>query len=176
MYSSPINTQYEKLPDNLKQEANDFIEFLLYKNKKFNNKGFDTVRTDLQIQKSGDSLKQKNGNKKKSLILEEFENKTYPYAPDVIRFDDKIYVLSEKLDCKVVFENDFFIITNELFDITVWGDSRTEAEKAFSFTFSALYQNYVNDDDVNLSETAKNIKIKLKQIVKAEYIDETTEV
>jgi hypothetical protein len=31
MYSESILTQYEQLPDNYKQEANDFIEFLLSK-------------------------------------------------------------------------------------------------------------------------------------------------
>lgn len=31
MYSLSISTQYEQLPDNYKQEANDFIEFLFSK-------------------------------------------------------------------------------------------------------------------------------------------------
>jgi len=34
MYSSPILNQYEQLPDVYKQEADDFIEFLLYKTSK----------------------------------------------------------------------------------------------------------------------------------------------
>jgi len=34
MYPSPILTQYEQLPDYYKQEANDFIEFLISKTNK----------------------------------------------------------------------------------------------------------------------------------------------
>jgi hypothetical protein len=39
MFPTPILTQYEQLPDNYKQEAMDFIEFLFSKaNKKKNGK------------------------------------------------------------------------------------------------------------------------------------------
>jgi hypothetical protein len=152
----------------------DYIKIL--DRKKIRNKGSDTDQADLQITRSADSLKQKNGKTNKSLLQKEYEKETYPYAPDVIRFDDKIYILSKKLDCNVVFENDVYIITNEFLDITVWGESRVTAEQAFSFTFSALYQNYINEDDVNLSEKAKNIKIKLKNLVKVEYVYEAKEV
>lgn len=166
-----------------KKKELDILEYLsrldyikIIDRKKIKDKGFDTVQTDLQITRSAHSLKQKNGKINKTLLDKEYENKTYLYAPDVIRFDDKIYILSKKLDCNVVFENDVYIITNEFLDITVWGGSRAIAEQAFSFTFSALYQNYVNEDDENLSEKAKNIKIKLKTIVKVEYVYETKEV
>ena len=98
-----------------------------------------------------------------------------PYMPDVIKFDDTIYNLSEKLDCSVIFEDDNYIISNEKFDLTVWGDTREEAEQAFCFAFSALYQNFAKEQNENLSDKAREIKTELLKIVKAEYIHEAEE-
>jgi hypothetical protein len=109
----------------------------------------------------------------KDNFLYESEYNTYPYKPDVIKFDEKIYDLSEKLDCSVFFEDNNYIIVNEKFDLSVWGETREEAEQAFNFAFSALFQNFAKENDDNLSNTAKKIKDRLLKIVKAEYSYET---
>jgi hypothetical protein len=90
----------------------------------------------------------------------------YPFKPDVIKFEDKIYVLNKKLACAVDFEEDNYTIRNEFLDITVWGDTREEVETAFSFSFHALYENYALEDDKKLSKEAKVLKINLLSLVR----------
>lgn len=105
-------------------------------------------------------------------MIEELEHDTYPYKPDIIKFDNVIYNLKEKLDCDVVFEDDNYIITNDFLDITVWGNTRDDAEQAFCFAFSALYQNFAMEVDKKLTEEAQKTKAKLLSIVKGAYSDE----
>jgi hypothetical protein len=108
----------------------------------------------------------------KDNFVYEHEHNTYPYKPDVIKFDKNIYDLSEKLDCKVIFEDNNYIISNDKFDLCVWGETREEAEQAFNFAFSALFQNFAKEYDENLSLEAKKIKNRLLKIVKAKYSHE----
>ncbi len=96
---------------------------------------------------------------------------TYPYTPDYIKFSDKIFLLNNELQCEVEFENDNYLIRNDEFDITVWGETREEAVEAFSFSFYSLYVNFHNESDKNLSEGAQSLKGKLKSIIK-QVIDE----
>lgn len=103
---------------------------------------------------------------KEILSFEESLYEIYPYKPDMIRYDRNIFILDHKLDCEVCYDEGNYIITNDEFDITVWGHTREEAENAFAFTFSALYKNYCEESDDNLSDKAKNLKYKLKLIIK----------
>ena len=61
------------------------------------------------------------------------------YKQEKIILENFIYNLNEKLNCNVVFENDSYIISNNLLDIVVWADTSDDAENAFCFTFSAIY-------------------------------------
>ncbi len=148
------------------------ISFYTPKIERPKEKDYKTIQAYMQVAKEGDGYDLKKGNIKKIYYLEELEHDTYPYKPDIIKFDNIIYNLKEKLDCNVAFEDDNYILTNELFDITVWGDTREEAENAFCFTFSALYQNFAKESDDKLTEEAKTIKERLLQLVKGEYSDE----
>ncbi len=94
---------------------------------------------------------------------------TYPYRPEIIVFNEVKYELSKKLECKVVFEENYYLISNDELNINVWGQTRYEAEEAFSFSFYSLYQNYAKQPDENLTEDAKILKEKLLNLVIKEY-------
>lgn len=81
-----------------------------------------------------------------------------------INYDYVISQLKNKLGYQVQFEEDNYIFTNDLLDITVWGNTRDEAEQAFSFALSALYQNYAIESDDKLTQEAKAIKAKLLEL------------
>lgn len=104
---------------------------------------------------------------KKVLLIEEMEHGTYPYNPDIIKYEEKLYVLHEKLDCKVIFENQVYFMTFKPLQISAWGATREEAEAAFNFSFHALYQNFALESDDALSQEAISLKNKLLTSVKA---------
>lgn len=99
-------------------------------------------------------------------FLEELEYETYPYKPSSIIFENTAYNLNKRIDCKVDFEDEMYIIQNQEFDITVWGNTREDAETSFAFTFHSLYQNFAIEDDTKLSVGAKTLKQKLLKTVK----------
>ncbi|MBM2816103.1 MAG: hypothetical protein HW421_2865 [Ignavibacteria bacterium] len=99
------------------------------------------------------------------VLLAQIAKEIYPFTPKVIVQDNNIYLLNAKLFCKVEFLEDDYIIRNEEFDLTVWGDSRDEAEEAFAFAFDALYKNFVFEKDENLTEQARVLKNKLNHLV-----------
>lgn len=107
-----------------------------------------------------------NRNTKQVFFLEELEHETYPYKPSSIVFENVAYNLNKRIDCQVCFEDQMYIIQNQEFDITVWGDTREEAEISFAFTFHSLYQNFAIEDDTKLSEDAQRLKQKLLKTVK----------
>lgn len=102
---------------------------------------------------------------KDALYVEKLVHDTYPFKPDIIKYKDKVFPLSEKLNCTVDFEDGFYTIENEDLNILVWAESRQEAEDAFYFSFYALYDNYYNEDDSNLSEEAVILKNKLRKYI-----------
>ncbi len=99
-------------------------------------------------------------------MREEVEHHTYPYRPDIISFSGMVYLLSRKLSCDVSYEEGMYLIRNEELDITVWGESREEAEEAFAFSFSALYKNFAQEEDTRLSPSALELKGSMNQLVK----------
>jgi hypothetical protein len=94
---------------------------------------------------------------------------TYPFHPNIIQFDNLIYVLRQKLNCEVSYENNHYFIENEFLELSVWGDTRDAAEQAFAFSFHALYTNFAQENDSKLSKTAKVLKNNLLKIVKDIY-------
>jgi hypothetical protein len=102
--------------------------------------------------------------------LDVVENReTYPFHPNIIPFDNMIYVLHGRLNCEVSYESGHYFIENEFLDIEVWGETREAAENAFAFSFHALYTNFAKEADAKLSKTAKILKTNLLKIVKAIY-------
>ncbi len=76
----------------------------------------------------------------------------------------------KKLDCEVSYDKGSYVIRNEKLDITVWGNSRDEAEAAFAFSFDALYQNFALEDDTKLTSDAIALKSDLHKIVKNIFV------
>ena len=114
--------------------------------------------------KDGDKLKLKANN---ILYYEKLEHDTYPFKPDIIKYENLIFILNKNLECKVEFEDESYIISNSELDIIVWGETRKDAEEAFYFSFYSLYLNFYLETDLNLSEEAKLLKNKLKEIIKS---------
>jgi hypothetical protein len=100
-----------------------------------------------------------------TILLEELVKDIYPFKPKIIVWENRIYLLSEKLECSVEYKEDNYIIRNDEFDITVWGETREEAEDAFAFAFDALFNNFANEKDDNLTVQSQILKKKLNNIV-----------
>ncbi len=127
---------------------------------------YSTAQVYHKIRKDGNKPKITQRNVKEILYYEELEHETYPYKPEFIKFNDKIFILNKKLDCQVEFEDDNYIIKNTDFDIIVWGQTREEVEDAFCFSFYSMYLNYHQEIDDNLSSEAIELKNKLSVIIK----------
>ena len=135
-------------------------------------KTYSTIQIFAKIaKKPGDDTSFTKKDLKEILYTEILEHDTYPFKPNVIRYQQKIFVLNENLDCSVGFEEDNYIIKNEELDLIVWGSTRKEVEDAFNFSFSSLYTNYCLEDDSKLSDEALLLKNKLTKIIKS-VIDE----
>lgn len=126
-------------------------------------KGYFRVSTD------GNKIELNKSSIKQIYDIEILQHYTYPYKPDTIRFENHTFILNEKLNCSVEFEDDQYIITNDDLEITVWGATREDAENAFCFSFYSIYKNYAEENDKNLSENALILKHKLISLVKSYY-------
>ncbi len=126
---------------------------------------FKTVQIFAKVKKEGNEL---DFSKKIKHVyyFEELEYETYPFKPTNITYLDTIYILYQQLNCKVDYEENMYLIHNDDFNLTVWGESREEVENSFSFAFHALYQNYALEVEEKLSSEAKQLKVKLLSIVK----------
>jgi len=125
-----------------------------------------TVQAFLRVKKDGESYNFNSRGVKQVFFVEELPHDTYPFKPNIIRFDNFIYILSNKLECIVAYEDGSYIIKNELFNISVWGESREEVESAFAFNFHAIYENFALEEDGKLSVESKELKNKLLALVK----------
>lgn len=168
----------KKSDDNQKQlilPEKSLIQFYTSKTKieKKKEKDYKNITVYMRIDKECDIYNIKKSNIEKIFCIKEFEHDTYPYNPDIIKFNNVIYNLKDKLDCIVQFEDDYYIISNADLDITVWDDTREGAEKSFCFTFDALYKTFALEDDNKLTKEAQTTKDKLLKIVKGvSYTDE----
>ncbi len=79
----------------------------------------------------------------------------------MVTFEVKIGNEIKKLDGIVSFDDGYHIISNKLFDILVWGNTKKDTEVAFDFTFQAIYQNFALEDKNNLSLLAQRLKQSL---------------
>ena len=83
---------------------------------------------------------------------------------NVLRYERLVFVLAEKLETDVSFE-ELFIIRCEALDLTVWGPTLTEAEEALAFAFYSLYENYYREADANLAPDALRLKSLLHTLI-----------
>jgi hypothetical protein len=132
-----------------------------------------TTQVYLRLKKDGDKpQKITKQNIKEVLYFEELEHETYPYKPEFLKYNDFMFILNQKLQCEVEFEEETYLIKNNELDIVVWGQTREEVEDAFCFSFYSMYLNYYLENDENLSDEAIQLKNKLKNTIK-NVIDET---
>jgi len=120
----------------------------------------------LKIKKGDKEPNITKNNIKEILFYEELEHDTYPFNPEIIKFEDFIFLLTEHLECEVKYEEDSYLIANNKLDIIVWGETRKEVEEAFSFSFYSIYLNYYLEKNENLSKEAIELKQTIKSIIK----------
>jgi hypothetical protein len=125
-----------------------------------------TVMAYMKVKQTEGTVDIKKNNIKKILYQEVVEHDIYPFRPETIVFDNKIILLQNKLNCDIEFSDNSYYIIYEPFNISVWGDTRDEAETAFNFSFYALYENYVLEEDSALSASAIILKSKLIKSIK----------
>ena len=117
-------------------------------------------------------LKEKELKQKMKSIGKTTPKDIYPFKPQYLTFNSHNYILREKLNAVVAYEDGNYIISNELLNITVWGKTRDEAEEAFAFAFHSLYENFVKENDKNLSPKSRRLKQALKSIIHAVDVKE----
>ncbi|MBI5324841.1 MAG: hypothetical protein HZB41_06155 [Ignavibacteriae bacterium] len=174
-YDLNIKIENGKIEKRLVLPLEEKIHFYIPKKEKPEKKNYATIQAFMKIEKEGNLLDIKTQKIKKIFYVEELKYDTYPFKPDIIKYNDNIFNLIEKLECQVEFIEDNYIITNDKLDITVWGSTREEAENAFAFMFYSIYQNFAKEDDKKLSDNAIKLKQQLLKLVKAEYINGTME-
>ena len=166
-YSLNLRDKQGRVTAKLVQPVKEKYAFYVPKTEKIKEEqNYATVQAFLKLRKKGDSYTFNKQNVKEVFLVEELEHDTYPFKPNMIQFDNNIYVFNEKLTCIVDYEDDCYIIKNELLDICVWGDTREDVESAFAFSFHALYENFALEDDKKLSLKSKELKSNLLKLVK----------
>ena len=128
---------------------------------------YKTVQVFAKVKSKDDTVSFTKQNIKQVYHIEELEHETYPFKPNVINFDGLVYILSQKLDCEVEYDDESYVIRNNLLDITVWGETREEVENAFNFSFHALHSNFALENDGKLSDKSNELKTKLLRLVKS---------
>ncbi|QQS29585.1 MAG: hypothetical protein IPM47_01135 [Sphingobacteriales bacterium] len=98
---------------------------------------------------------------------EESVNPPLSYAPTIIETDNVKYILNTPLMCDLEKEENYYVITNEMLDITGTGLTIDEAKASFNQEFDHIYTRYNQLKDENLSERILNIKRMLQTLVKS---------
>lgn len=128
---------------------------------------YSTIQVFAKVKKQGNQFKLNQKNLKEIFYIEELAHDTYPFKPELIKFQETIFVLNKAIECVVEFEDENYVIKSEELDLIVWGETRKEAEEAFNFSFYSLFKNYYLENDSKLSDEAILLKDKLKKIIKS---------
>jgi hypothetical protein len=96
-----------------------------------------------------------------------YKDDTYPYAPTVLEYGKSKIILNKPLNCFAETDGEIIILRNDEFDITVWGNSREEAEKEMQEYFIVLYKGYYLNSPSKQSEGAKELGKSLHEIVRS---------
>jgi hypothetical protein len=89
----------------------------------------------------------------------------HPFHPDLFRYNGKIFLLKERLECDVEYKDNHYFIKYNPLNISVFSSTRDEVEDAFYFSFYSLYENFVVEDDKNLSAKAIALKGQLMSLI-----------
>ena len=125
---------------------------------------------ELKLISIKDTKNELSGNIKKKKLKhlqfpESTHQDTYPFKPQYLAFNGVSYILKEKLNATVSFEEGNYIISNELLNISVWGHTRDEAEEAFAFAFHSLVENFAKESDKNLTARSRRLKQTMKNLI-----------
>ena len=110
---------------------------------------------------------QKSSNKIQEIISDEIH--TIAYSPEIINVNDKQYILHFPLHCSFIKEEDYYLIKNELIDITATGLTIEEVENNFNEEFDFIYTRLNSLDNSKLSLRIQNIKVAINLFVKKVY-------
>ncbi len=103
-------------------------------------------------------------NKIQEIISE--KSHTIAYSPAIINVYDKQYIFHYPMHCSFIKEDDYYLIKNELIDITATGLTIDEAEQNFNEEFDFLYSRLNDLDSSKLSKRLQNIKLAINLFVK----------
>ena len=103
-------------------------------------------------------------NKIQEIISE--KSHTIAYSPDVININDKQYIFNFPIHCSFDKEEDYYIIKNELIDITATGMTIDEVEQNFNEEFDYLYTRLNELDNSKLSKRLQNVKLAINLFIK----------
>jgi len=118
----------------------------------------------LKVKQKGEQIDLKRGIRD-VFYFEELEYDTYPFAPELIKFEDTVFILNVPLPCIVSFEDDIYVIECSYLNLKAKGESRKEAELEMFSNFYTLYTK-CNDVDEKSSNKIQGLKKRLDQIVK----------
>lgn len=123
------------------------------------------IYAKLKSDESNENVIFNNKSIKKIHHIEELAHDIYPYNPNIIQYNNLVFILKNKMETKVIFEENNYVIESKDLDIIVWGETREKAEDAFQFSFYSLYNNFYLELDKNLSTNAITLKEKLKTLI-----------
>jgi hypothetical protein len=106
----------------------------------------------------------KSSNKIQEIISE--KSHTIAYSPEIINVNEKQYILNFPLHCSFNKEDDFYVIKNELLDITATGITNDDVEINFNEEFDFLFTRLNELDNTKLSTRMQNIKFAINLFVK----------
>jgi len=95
----------------------------------------------------------------------------YPYCPKYLYIDYHTFVFNSKLNCKVFFEENSYIISCAELNITVGGKTREATEDAFSYCFYLLYKKYYCDNNLYLNSEETKLKQFLYLLIRQVLIN-----
>lgn len=107
--------------------------------------------------------------KKSSKIIQEIvseKSHNIAYSPEIINVNQKQYLLNFPLHCSFHKEDDYYVIINELIDITATGVSIEDVEINFNEEFDFLFTRLNELDKSKLSARMQNIKLAINLFVK----------
>ncbi len=87
------------------------------------------------------------------------------FSTETIVHNDKVYVLSFPLLCKLEKEDDYYIIESEMLGIVGTGNTIDDAEKNFSEEFHYIYERYNQLPNKEISERIRRSKNILNSMV-----------
>ncbi|MDP9961097.1 hypothetical protein [Chryseobacterium lathyri] len=108
----------------------------------------------------------KNISPKDIIYSSELEHETYPHTFDRLSYNGKSIYLHDSITCNVEYFDELYFISYPELRIESWGDTRGKAVEAFNFTFYSLIINYLEEEDVNLTNDAIVLKNQLQTMIR----------